>query len=214
MLLLESLLNEKDAKSNELLVEINELRDSSSWLSNKLELMISLNERLATTTDPDRMTDDLRLSSERERSQLVEQLKELRFKRTSRMKANELMLASATKPSWPVDGRRRKSRQPTRRRRPTSASDDESRDDDDDDDGRQQQERHETPNDLLCDIFLLLRKFQLSLQQRKENIQFRSNGTLAKQQQQQLSTNNDDSGISTSDGDSSSTGKLQIISCV
>lgn len=105
ILLLENLLNEKDARLNELIDEVSELRDSSSWLFNELESMLSLNERLAqhsaaegsdvaggvgnnhsaTTTT----IGELEFASQRKRSQLVEQLKELRLKSRSRIKANE-----------------------------------------------------------------------------------------------------------------------------
>ena len=102
LLLLENLLNERDLKLSEMLEEINELRDSSSWLSNELEAMISLNERLAGSSTGNEQqfaangltsgSSDLSSLGQRKRSQLVEQLKELRLKQRSRLKASELML--------------------------------------------------------------------------------------------------------------------------
>lgn len=94
ILLLENLLNEKDGKFNELLEEVNELRDSSSWLSQELESMISLNEKL-TNNAQDNLTstsDVLDSFNQRKRSQLIEQLKQLRLKNRSRVKASEFML--------------------------------------------------------------------------------------------------------------------------
>jgi hypothetical protein len=108
VLLLENLLNEKDLKIGELANAINELRDSSAWLSARLESMISLNERLVGCVGGEHADgqmhdlDELKTISERDRSELVEQLKELRLKRISRIKANEMILSEA-------DRRRRKS---------------------------------------------------------------------------------------------------------
>lgn len=110
ILLLENLLNEKDGKLNELLDEINELRDSSSWLSNELESMIIMNEKLSTNStsllnsssidNNEKETIETKLGSElaacqRKRSQLVEQLKELRLRNQSRLKASEFMKQQA-----------------------------------------------------------------------------------------------------------------------
>lgn len=82
--------------------ELNEHRDSSSWLSNELEEMINLNEKLAATSDDSPPLDlertinggvgSIKALSQRKRSQLVEHLKELRLKNKSRLKANEFML--------------------------------------------------------------------------------------------------------------------------
>ena len=97
VLLLENLLNEKDLRIGELAIEISELRDSSSWLSVKLESMISLNERLVGNEDEigGAKLVELKAMSERERGHLVEQLKNLRLKRNSRIKANEMILQGA-----------------------------------------------------------------------------------------------------------------------
>lgn len=113
ILLLEKLLNEKDAKLMELVCEVNELRDSSLWLSNELESMLSLNERLAneqttgsagadgiisntiTSTTAANSSDELHNVSQRKRSQLIEQLRELRLKNRSRLRAREFRLLSS-----------------------------------------------------------------------------------------------------------------------
>lgn len=101
ILLLENLLNEKDGKLSELMEEINELRDSSSWLSNELEEMINLNEKLVAVSEetaldqqdtPAGSVGSIKALGQRKRSQLVEHLKELRLKNKSRLKANEFML--------------------------------------------------------------------------------------------------------------------------
>lgn len=100
-MLLENLLNEKDRKLGELLEEVNEHRDSSSWLSNELEEMINLNEKLAATSDETSADQQgaasdgvgsIKALSQRKRSQLVERLKEFRLRNKSRSKANEFML--------------------------------------------------------------------------------------------------------------------------
>lgn len=96
LMLMESVLNEKDLKLGELVVEANELRDSSSWLSAKLETMVSLNERLAARAPGEPTADALGQLSERERSHLVEQLKELRLKCRTRVKTNQELLLLET----------------------------------------------------------------------------------------------------------------------
>lgn len=78
--------------------EVNEHRDSSSWLTNELEEMINLNEKLAATGDGADQQEasgavgSIKALSQRKRSQLVEHLKELRLKNKSRLKASEFML--------------------------------------------------------------------------------------------------------------------------
>lgn len=99
ILLLENLLNDKDGKLNELFEEVSELRDSSSWLSQELESMISLNEKLTNhaqdnllTGNQNNATEMLDSFNQRKRSQLVEQLRQLRLKMKSRVKASEFMM--------------------------------------------------------------------------------------------------------------------------
>lgn len=126
ILLLESLLSEKEGKLGSLLAELNEFRDSSSWLSNELESMISLNEKLLSSepeSEPQRTRlADLQSLSERKRSQLVEQLKQLQLRNCSRLKANEFMLLSRR--ARPESGRSEQTGRgrARRRRRETSAS--------------------------------------------------------------------------------------------
>lgn len=128
LLLLENLLNERDAKLNELIDEVNELRDSSSWLANELESMISMNEKLAssTTNGAHNLDDDTAGNSglhHQKRSQLVEQLKQLRLRQRSRIKASEFMLInrrsliSGTNSPQNQPGRRQLARLRPRRQR-------------------------------------------------------------------------------------------------
>jgi len=91
VLLLENLLSEKERELGELVDEVSELRDSSSWLTAELESMINLNEKLASKEEGQ---SGGQLVSQRKISQLVEQLKEFRVKSRTRLRANEYMLAS------------------------------------------------------------------------------------------------------------------------
>lgn len=194
LLLLESLLNEKELKTGELAIEINELRDSSSWLSAKLESMISLNERLVgcagvqTNDLTSGEHDDLKTISERDRSQLVEQLRELRLKRSSRMKANEMILLD-------VSERRRKSLMRVNQRRASGKSSSQSDDEfglDDVEGEEQLSMSNGGPNlkqnlsDLMSEIYFMLGNFLAVLQQRRETLQVQS---FAQGHQHSLVTN-------------------------
>lgn len=204
VLLLENLLNEKDLKIGELAIEIGELRDSSSWLSVKLESMISLNERLVGNDDQNETgghrLDELRAMSERERCHLVEQLKDLRLKRNSRIKANEMILQNAAERQrrslstnirlGPSNGHGKRSR--TRRQllfpgngKRVSDEDLDGHDDDDydneslasDANGDSVASRSPSPldnlnstNDLISELFRIFTDLHGSLLQRKERL--------------------------------------------
>uniref|UniRef100_A0A6G1S7G3 Bicaudal D-related protein 1 n=1 Tax=Aceria tosichella TaxID=561515 RepID=A0A6G1S7G3_9ACAR len=244
VLVFENLLNEKDLRIGELAIEINELRDSSSWLSARLESMISLNERLVDCVGADtgehgtanndgsgqvHNLDDLRTISERDRSQLVEQLKELRLKKSSRIKANEMILFEA-------DERRRKSallntklaHGGARRRRHTrqTMSSPTKLDDDDNNDGRHSSSDLMSDNDeldesqrsaaglnaasdnlsdMISEIYFILNGFLLALQQRKESLQLSTGGQSGSASSVTATANghhnhpNEDSGIGSTD---------------
>lgn len=200
ILLLENLLNERDSKLADLANEINQLRDSSSWLTSELESMINLNEKLAQAD----VQDDTRLSqldsdSQSKRSQLVEQLKELRLRSRSRIKASELMLIGKRsknelqvqrRPSSGQNSARlaRASRRGLRTRRIGRPSDS-SHNVSPDSNGYSQDEWEdssvdegglvELEPDIVAEIFVLLGNFASDLQQRKES--------LNSQHQQQIS---------------------------
>lgn len=201
LLLLENLLNERDSKLSEMLEEINELRDSSSWLSNELEAMISLNERLASSAEmgehqqhvnPALGGGDLHSLGQRKRSQLVEQLKELRLKQRSRLKASELMLIrrrSEARANSTRSRARSAKRNGKKSRRDGSLFDEmemESSANDEsspspssnqrEDDDHEHQRGDPFPlttdwtHETLSEIFSLLVGFQQSLQQRKDSL--------------------------------------------
>lgn len=206
--------------------EVNEHRDSSSWLANELEEMISLNEKLAATSDDADQPEaggavgSIKALSQRKRSQLVEHLKELRLKNKSRLKASEFMLInrrSVSSHQAAAPGRRRTPRAsrskrdaslfdelessdgPPAGKLPTSMSGYSSQEEEDDDDD-------ESPNRTLGDsewseqialeVLGLLRKFHAALQHRRDA--FLSQSYLSAGQ---LSSPNsaDDSGISADD---------------
>lgn len=246
ILLLENLLNEKEGKLNELLEEVSELRDSSSWLSQELESMISLNEKLTNHAQDNLLTGNQNNTSEmldsfnqRKRSQLVEQLKQLRFKMKSRVKASELMiinrrannnnrshshfrnrqqLSNRTRPNLNGTTGSKQQRDvaslfeeldesgtngsSSANRSPVSDGYEEEEEEEDDDDEydhvtHNQQNELVTKEvllreDIALELFTILRKFQVSLQQRKDS--FTSNT------QHLYSPNStDDSGISGDD---------------
>lgn len=213
LLHLENLLNERDAKLAELLDEVNELRDSSSWLSNELESMISMNEKLATSRAEGAALDGEQAAGQRKRSQLIDQLKELRLKNQSRLKANEFMLVSrrqaspghelggqVSRPSAAAERRRK-----LKRRRDTSLleeletttqSGSSSPDNDDSSSAADREWREEA----AFEVYALLRKFQANLQQRKDALMQSSQAYSATSQQHLYSPNSaDDSGISADD---------------
>lgn len=159
---------EKDSKVAELIEEINELRDSSSWLSNELEAMISLNEKLAG--EESGKVDDLSATSERKRSKLIEQLKDLRLRNKSRVKANEFLLISRhsnglrSRLNSAKSERKRSSK--AKRRRDSSLLNEL-------DAHATQAEQQPTTtagqcHDYLLDIYLQLRQFQAALQTRRD----------------------------------------------
>jgi len=207
--LLENVLNERESRLNELILEVDELRDSSAWLAAKLESMISLNERICNqsenqlegaqldTSGPEVLGAELRALSDKERSQLIEQLKELRFKTSSRIRAsNELLLMqrhngnlrrnlkansingisaqldsanfetdldeeSSSYESGSREGASRVAGKSPNRSRPH----------------RSGSRGEPTRQDLIGEIYLLLKRFQLNLQQRKDELLQRlSNG--------------------------------------
>lgn len=229
IIVLENLLNERESKLSELITEVNELRDSSSWLAAKLESMISLNERVVNSTKRisqqhmnadsclnEENLDDLAALSERERSQLIEQLKELRLKTSSRIKAsNELLLMSQRRSNL--------SSAPSKRRQRSMGSIGEREEEEESCsstsfESRGDADRAQFSQELINEIYHLLQRLQINLQQRKEQL-------LQQQQQQHLQTNSspltqqnggagqniEDSGILTdaisSSGDSSAPAK-------
>lgn len=194
LLLFESLLAEKDGKLCELAEEINELRDSSSWLSNELESMISLNEKLASVAlarAPDDHEAALYAASERKRAQIVDKLKEMRLRDQSRLKANEyLMRASADGRAALKSGRSHQIDRIERRSRTTLRADlansggssggSHSPSSDCYDDGDDDEEADSACSRELSDeervvssaqIYVMLRKFHADLQMRKEALQ-------------------------------------------
>lgn len=228
ILLLEGLIGERDSKLAELLEEISELRDSSSWLSNELESMICLNERLAQLEGHQKEHlnegSELNQSQQTKRSQLIESLRQLRLKSRVRQRASERLMerrrelaaavatavnGSAVRSSS-ANGRRAKSK---RKRDAASSSlfdevDDAAAagDDDDDDDEIELGMELDSPakqlnEQLACQLFGMLRQFQLSLQQRKETFSMNSGQSQSAKLQQQLFSPNsaDDSGISADD---------------
>lgn len=209
--ILEELLDEKERRLGELALEIGELRDSSGWLSARLESMISLNELLTGGG----AGAELRALSERERSQLAEQLRELRLKRTSRIKATDELLLRSQRPSQ----RRKGPRGAHFRRRPAAAApdaDDDGRDGpDDEEDGGQYSSGNQADgdeeaaggalsSDLMSQVFAILSDLQAQLLERKERLAAPSAGP-ASGQFGSLATNGranangtpDDSGIGT-----------------
>lgn len=219
--MLENLLNEKDVKLGELALEAHELRDSSLWLAAKLESMISLNERLAQHQHRPPATDLDETLSERERSQLVEQLKELRLKQKSRTRTSEMLLVRDAQqrlqapqveaggaPGGPANGSDRRARgspRPARRHslldelgQPGAGSPAYKSDTEAAGSGNQgsasRPDVQQDSSEWMADIFALLRKFQAALQQRKEAIQSNQLQTVSGQQ-------NDDSGISADEGE-------------
>lgn len=197
ILLLENLLNDKETKLGDLLAEVNELRDSSSWLSSELELMISLNEKLSMSrveqAEQMLLNDQAALEGSpghRKRSQLVEQLRELRLKARSRAKTSEMLEAGRL-----AAGRSRASRPATvqqrrlLRKRDASLFEEldessagqstsngssrvESADDDEEDEEEEEEDKKgaETERSVSEEIYSLLRRFQLALQQRKDGL--------------------------------------------
>lgn len=221
LMLLENLLNEKDSKLSELVSEVMELRDSSSWLANELESMISLNEKLTSQlNDDDNDYDEghdndsrlhlrqLGLASQRKRSQLVEQLKELRLRTQGRLKANEF-LTSNNRRHLSGSLRRLRRRQSTAAAAAASlatSGDSASLSDELDCDTTKQvnkpansdsaSESDYQPDELIREIYALLRRFQAALQLRKDHFQQHQTS-----QQLVYSPNSpDDSGISADDG--------------
>lgn len=218
LLLIESLLTNKDSKLQELLEEINELRDSSSWLSNELESMINLNEKLATSEEFEQSSHHQNSSNLNKRSQLVEKLKELRLRKQSRLKATEYMLNRSKMGNNPAENnpRRRGIRQfrnkhgnqpsllseldsRTMVRSASSSPADEDYQDDQDDQEADQALR--LADKLLIETYSLLRRFQSTLQARKDG--FAGQPTASQQHLQHLYSPNstDDSGISGDDGE-------------
>lgn len=204
MLELESQLADKEAKLDELLDELAELRDSSLWLTNELESMIQLNERLASNQD-DEPAPTLFASSSSKRSQLIEQLRDLRVRSRSRVRASELMLA----------GRQRRrslgaaAKTPDQQRRQTpdlsdgyNSSGGQSESPPESEGGSERQ--FEWTEQVGVEIYTMLRNFLLRLQQRREALQQVAGGQqLAKQHQVLYQSPNSahDSGISADDSE-------------
>lgn len=218
---LENLLNERDAKLAELIDEVNELRDSSSWLSNELESMISMNEKLAGAGSPREPADGEQLAGQRKRSQLIDQLKELRVKNQSRLKANEFMLISRRQAYLAGTSQRQASadrRRKLRKRRDaslleelesTTQSGSSSPDNDNSSASNADQEWRE---EVVLEVYALLRKFQANLQQRRDALLHSSQAYSHQANQQHLYSPNsaDDSGISADDRKFANSQPLQL----
>lgn len=237
ILLLENLLNEKDTKLGEILGELNELRDSSSWLSHELETMISLNEKLAGHEDGANqgggLKDELLAEqSQQKRSQLVEQLKQLRLKNRSRIRASEMFLINrrAERSNGDFSGKKRRlvgrsqgnnrpnnstgsQQRKNRRHSPDSSNglshesedygDDCEEDNEDEANGDGRSTSGWSSDELATEIYSLLRKFQSSLQIRKEQFeqqQRQQQANAGKSLQLYSPNSTDDSGISGDDG--------------
>lgn len=226
ILLLEGLIGERDSKLAELLEELSELRDSSSWLSNELESMISLNERLASLQQQQQDSGQQNeLASQTKRSQLIESLRELKLKSRIRQRASERLmerrreLVNPSETNGSVSGglmrqQRRVSAQRAvvkRKRKPASSLFDELENETsevelEDELGLEMEledgEQVKLTEQLALELFTLLRQFQLTLQQRKDTFTSLSKPQqqLQQQQQQLFSPNSaDDSGISADD---------------
>lgn len=218
---LENLLNDKEAKLGELANEVHELRDSGSWLANELETMISMNEKLAQSEAE--AEQPLVANSQRKRSQLIDQLKELRLRNQSRLKANEYMLISrrqAINGAQTVQAAAAERRRLKRRRdaslleelessngRSSSVSPD-SKNPFDDPDAEQESSRpkvFEWREEIASEVYALLRRFQANLQQRRDALSQSSSPASfnAVQAGQHLYSPNstDDSGISADEGE-------------
>lgn len=218
ILLLENLLNDKEGKLNELLEEVSELRDSSSWLSQELESMISLNEKLTIHAQDNIQNSNLNTSdvldsfNQRKRSQLVEQLKQLRLKMKSRVKASEFMMLNNrrinnnghhktingySRSKQLIDGKTKRSLAGSNKQRDISSlfeeldesangtaessssanrspisdgiDDDEVYDNNDSGDEHKLHSELIMREDVAIELFSMLRKFQMVLQQRKDS---------------------------------------------
>lgn len=228
---MESLIDERDSKLSDLANEINELRDSSSWLTNELESMISLNEKLASFDAQNIGDNEFGEKSEWKRSQLVDQLRELRLRSRSRIKASELILISKrSKKKFEnlgrkssddeiesgQTGRSRQKRSARIRRRRDVANSTSSRNESPGGDGSSQdvewdsedEKQHIEWAEMIEEVFSLLRNFQSDLQQRKEALQMQQqqlvrSAALANNNlySSQNSSGAEDSGISTDESE-------------
>lgn len=223
ILLLEGFIGERDSKLSELLEEISELRDSNSWLAKELESMICLNERLAQSEKDLEAQGGGVGVGQTKRSQLIESLRQLRLKSRIRQRASERLmerrreLANNGSGASSADKKREKRTTSNTRvkrkpgsslfdeiERPNSAGENtEDDDDDDDDDGDDELgmeldsagESKFLSEELVSELFSMLKQLQLSLQQRKETFSIHTNS-----QKQLFSPNStDDSGISADD---------------
>lgn len=235
LLLLESLLSERDSRIADSELELAELREATSWLSGQLDAMISLNERLATNEagQRDRLgggpaaADELELGALNDRrSQLIEQLRELRLKTRTRTRATEMKLIGERRLAQQKRRQLGASRRPPQRAPGSSsadASDNEFSDSSIDlagssseaelERGGRDNKRPKLTSHLARDIYKLLRDFQRQLEARRAELQWRQqqltgpnnqhlNGPLSAQSSATQSAA-DDSGISAAYEDSS-----------
>lgn len=205
LLMMESLLCERDSRLRDIECELHELREASSWLSNQLDSMISLNERLASGSEANATANEATSSElDDRRSQLIDQLRELRLRTRTRTKATEMKLL--------IDKQQQQQQQPkqahnsgfkqkllrnrklSRLIRPNSQATDEqgsTTDDDDDEeiqsDDQQQQQIWQTSKQQLFNgpeqclaIYKLLGEFQRQLEQRRLELRCQQEQLLAK----------------------------------
>lgn len=219
ILLLETLLAERDSRLRETNFELEELRDATGWLSSQLDSMISLNERLASGGDGSTTTGGLKSATSGDagsecldaqdamgmRSQLIDQLRELRLRTRARTRATEMKLfenrrRGANKKRVRING----SGSPT-----IKESERDGDDSVEDDDDQRAETEAETGHDrqkvittattiglddsssLASSIYKLLKQFQAQLERRRAELHWRqqqllaNNSNHATQQQQQ-----------------------------